>query len=532
VLSGNELEATGSEENGEIMDDKAQVTPMDSTVYRSLFRLGKHLLCESDVDRLLRQAMDYTIELAGAERGMIILLGPEGEVLFKTARDQNKQDIQEPRSEVSWTLIRKARDGRQPLFFPNALEEPTLKKSKSAGRLRILSVICIPLCYEKEIFGVVYIDNRSATGIFQENTYAFILEFTDFISIAAHHALERSRLVAKSESLERELRSRFQFESIVGHHPKMVDILRLVSQVADTDATVLITGETGTGKELVARALHFNSGRRDMPFITINCGALPENLLESELFGHIKGAFTGAVKDKTGWFERAHGGTMFLDEVGEMPPALQVKLLRVLQTGEYSPVGSTETRFCDVRVVAAASRDLNLHVQEENFREELYYRLNVIDVNMPSLRERREDIPVLVNHFIEQYGEKYHKKRLSLSGEAEAALMRYDFPGNVRELENIMQRALILAREEEIRVEDLPETVKLSGSPEMEIPSGSFQEAKQSLLERFEKTFIEKALTEHHGVVARAARAAGMDSKNFFQKMKKYRIKAAGFKRE
>ena len=194
-------------------------------------------------------------------------------------------------------------------------------------------------------------------------------------------------------TLEMELRSNYRFEFIVGHHPSMIKNLKLVSQIADTDATVLIIGESGTGKELIARALHYNCKRQDSPFVTINCGALPESLLESELFGHVKGAFTGAIKDKPGWFESANGGTIFLDEVCEMSPALQVKLLRILQTGDYSPVGSAENRKCSVRFVAATNQDLLAFVHEGKFREDLYFRLNVIDIELPPLRERKSDIP-------------------------------------------------------------------------------------------------------------------------------------------
>ncbi|MFQ6114992.1 MAG: sigma-54 interaction domain-containing protein, partial [bacterium] len=246
-------------------------------------------------------------------------------------------------------------------------------------------------------------------------------------------------------TLETELRSRYRFDFIVGHHPKMVMNLKLVSQIADTDATVLIHGESGTGKELIARALHYNSKRQYNPFVTINCGALPESLLESELFGHVRGSFTGAIKDKPGWFECAHGGTIFLDEVSEMTPALQVKLLRILQTGDYSPVGSTETRKCDVRFVAATNKDLPALVHEGKFREDLYFRLNVIDIEVPPLRERKSDIAFLSEYFMSLYGAKYGKEKVQMAQETEQRLFSYDFPGNVRELENIIQRCVLLA---------------------------------------------------------------------------------------
>ena len=206
---------------------------------------------------------------------------------------------------------------------------------------------------------------------------------------------------------EQELRNNYLFGSIIGHHPKIIEILKLISQVAATDATVLILGESGTGKELVARALFENSQKKDKSFIPINCGGLPENLLESELFGHQKGAFTGAQKDKMGWFERADGGTIFFDEVSEMTGHLQVKLLRILQTGEFSRVGSTEISYCNVRIIAATNKDLQILIKEGTFREDLYYRLNVIDINLPPLRKRRTDIPILIQHYLNLFGKKY-----------------------------------------------------------------------------------------------------------------------------
>jgi len=233
------------------------------------------------------------------------------------------------------------------------------------------------------------------------------------------------------ETLEKNLRSRYRFEFIVGHHPKMIKNLKLVSQIADTDATVLIQGESGTGKELIAHAIHYNSKRQDNPFVTINCGALPESLLESELFGHVKGAFTGAIKDKAGWFESARDGTIFLDEVCEMTCELQVKLLRILQTGEYTPVGSTENRKCNVRFVAATNKDLLALVHEGKFREDLYFRLNVIDLELPPLRERKSDIHLLIQHFMHLYTLKCEKKDVNISKDTEGLLLAYNFPGDV-----------------------------------------------------------------------------------------------------
>jgi transcriptional regulator with GAF, ATPase, and Fis domain len=309
----------------------------------------------------------------------------------------------------------------------------------------------------------------------------------------------------------------------------MIALLKTVAQVADSEVTVLIQGESGTGKELVARALHCNSRRCDHPFVPVNCAALPESLLESELFGHVRGAFTGAIKDKAGWFERAHGGTIFLDEVNEMTLPLQVKLLRVLQEGEYSRVGSTDLRRSDARVLAASSNDLKRLMEQGRFREELYYRLNVVDVWVPPLRERKCDIPLLARHFLKLYGDKFSKRDLRLAPETETILLAYDFPGNVRELENVIQRAVVLAEDDVIAPPLLPPALfHLRQSQEEK--SSSFKIAKAQALQKFEREYLTECLLAAQGCITHAAHIAGMDLKNFYAKMKRLGIDPHAFK--
>ena len=334
----------------------------------------------------------------------------------------------------------------------------------------------------------------------------------------------------QKNELEEELRGKYKFESIIGHHPK---ILKLVSQVADTDATILILGETGTGKEIIAQALHYNSSRKSRPFVPVNCGAIPEQLLESELFGHVRGAFTGAIKDKTGWFEAANSGTIFLDEINDMSPALQVRLLRVLQTGEYSRVGSTEICYCDVRIVSASSKQLQQLIKKGEFREEVYYRLNVVEIELPLLRERKSDIPILARFYLKKFADKAGKTNLYLSEKVESLLLSYDFPGNVRELVNIIQRAVVLVEKNTIEYHHLPETVlKYLGKG---IGKGkeyylSFQVSKQRALDQFEIDYIKNALKSTNGNITKAARISGMHVKNFFVKVKKYGINPNEYK--
>jgi len=505
----------------------------DQSVYQHLFQMGKKLLAEVEPDQLLAVAMDDAIAISGAERGMIILFDDAGDIQFQTARNLKKEDIENPEFQISRTIIEKVKTQKHPICHENALEESSLKRSKSVEELHLLSVICLPLKYRDGLFGVVYLDNRKFIGIFKPDTFSFVHEFTDYISLAAYQCLARKQLLNRKNQLEMELRGKYQFESIIGHHPKMVEILRLVARIADSDATVLIQGESGTGKELVAQALHYNSHRRDKPFIPVNCGAIPEQLLESELFGHVRGAFTGAVADKVGWFDRANGGTIFLDEVSDMSPALQVRLLRVLQTCEYARVGSTEIRHCDVRVVAASSRDLRELIREGNFREEVYYRLNVIDIQLPPLRERKSDVILIAHYYLNIFGAKQGKPNLKLSQAATNILAAYDYPGNIRELVNIIQRAVVLSEGDMVDVQHLPPNILPPAIHKNgKAHPASFRLAKQRVLEDFERRYIIDCLCTASGNITQASNIAGMHVKNFFVKMKAHGIEPNEFKNE
>jgi len=338
-------------------------------------------------------------------------------------------------------------------------------------------------------------------------------------------------LLNRVTSLEIELRSKRQFAEIIGHDKKMVQIFKLIDKIANSDVTVLIQGESGTGKDLIARSIHENSNRRDKLFVPINCGAFPEHLLESELFGYEKGAFTGAYKDKPGWFEVADGGTIFLDEISAMSLNLQVKLLRILQSGEFFRLGSTEIRHCDVRVIAATNKDLSKLMQDGKFREDLYFRLDVVNFEVPPLRDRRCDILPLIQHFLKKYNKKEKKSVKGLSQDAEALLLVYDFPGNVRELENIIHRGITLAETDRIELSDLPESLKQTGenliSPEKH---SSLTEAKRHAAENAEKQFIINSLKRTSGHISNPAKLAGIDVSNFHKLMNKHGIDPNGFK--
>lgn len=348
------------------------------------------------------------------------------------------------------------------------------------------------------------------------------------IEVVLQRALEFQRLNHENINLRRQLKAKYKFDNIVSDHEEMQSIFELVEKVSDSDSTVLIYGESGTGKELIARAVHYNSYRQDKPLVPINCGAIPGELLESELFGYEKGAFTGATHLRIGRFELANGGTVFLDEIGEMSPALQVKILRVLQEKEFERVGGTRTIKIDVRIIAATNKNLEELVANNQFRQDLYYRLNVIPVDLPPLRERVSDVPLLVSYFIDRFNTEKKRDIEGMAPEAMEMLMRYHWPGNVRELENLIERITILKGHGVITPEDLPEKLSRSMSngvvPDVDIPTGGldFDDAVQA----FERQLLTKALKRTHGVKSKAAELLHMNRTTLVEKVKKLRLEA------
>lgn len=350
----------------------------------------------------------------------------------------------------------------------------------------------------------------------------------DEIKVVVKKALDHLALQEENTYLKAQLKAKYKFENIVGNSDKMQKVFSLIDKVASTDSTVLILGESGTGKELVARALHYNSQRAQNPFVPVNCGAIPEELLESELFGHEKGAFTGAFRTRIGRFELANGGSIFLDEISEMSPTLQVKLLRVLQEREFERVGGIKSIKTDVRIIAATNRDLELEVSEGRFREDLYYRLNVIPLNLPPLRERNEDIPLLVKHFMTKYGQEKNGKTTGFGKKAMNMLLQYKWPGNVRELENLVERVLVLCETPEADLNDLPEKI-LAGSsadasalPQIDLPESGID--LSTAVSEFEKNIIIQALNRSNWVKNRAAKLLRVNRTTLVEKIKKQKL--------
>ncbi|MDD4858411.1 MAG: sigma-54 dependent transcriptional regulator [Candidatus Krumholzibacteria bacterium] len=369
------------------------------------------------------------------------------------------------------------------------------------------------------IIMTAYASTKTAIDALNRGAFHYLIKRAknDEIKMVIRNALDLHRVKNENMFLKKQLKKKDDFKEIIGKSEEIQGVFNLVNKVAETDSTILISGESGTGKELIAKAIHYRSGRANAPFVSINCGALPENLLESELFGHVKGSFTGAIRDKDGMFKVASGGTFFLDEVGETTLAIQVKLLRVLQEREIIPVGGTAPIKVDVRLIAATNADLEKAVKEERFRADLYYRLNVIPVVIPPLRDRRDDIPLLVEHFL-HIASGRSGRRKTISREAMELLTAYDWPGNVRELENIVERACILQEGDEINVEDLPDKVRHHSQERRKV----VMQETQMTLDELEKEYLVSVLEETNWQKKKASAILGINASTLYRKIQRY----------
>lgn len=370
-----------------------------------------------------------------------------------------------------------------------------------------------------------YASHDTAVKAMKEGAYDYITKpfKIDEIKLIIKNALEKKNLQKENSLLKQVVRDRYHFDNIIGQSPRMLALYDLLEKVSPTKTNILVTGESGTGKELVAKAIHYNSPRKDRPFVTLNCGAIPEPLIESELFGHMKGAFTDAIATKKGLFEVADEGTLFLDEISELPLLMQVKLLRVLQDREFKRVGGTEDLRVDVRIIAATNKDLEEAVREKRFREDLFYRLNVIQIKLPPLRERIDDIPRLVMHFLKKFSSELNKSISSVSPEAHRLLQDYAYPGNVRELQNIIERAVALETSEELTAQNLRSYLDdhlqiKKGGMDLDIPS----EGLEKFVEEIERTLLVKALDRTHGIKKKAAELLGINFRSMRYRLEKY----------
>ncbi len=471
-----------------------------------LYNLGHEIHARlEDTSAILDKIMTMAMETLDAERGFIALEDEStGELECEIIRDRTS-GLDAGGLSVSRTILHKVFREGLALLTENALQDSRLGEAKSIREFEIRSAVCVPLVFRDKTLGVIYLDNRSSVGSFSRDDLVFLSALGQLAGIALGNAALHRQVVQENRRLAEALKPRLQ---LLGTSPAMERVLTTIKKAAPSLVTVLIMGETGTGKELVARAIHDLSARREKPFVAVNCAAIPKELIESELFGYEKGAFTGAAGAADGKFRAADGGTIFLDEVADMSLDTQAKVLRVLEQREFQRVGGTQTFCVDVRVIAATNRDLRRAVEEGRFREDLYYRLNVIPVELPPLRERREDIPLLAEHFMAGRATK-------ISPRAAALLRTYAWPGNIRELRNCIDRAVVLGDGEVIQPEDLPPNVR---SQRGQVP------APAESLEHFERQFISRTLKTTHWRKSEAARLLGISRQTLDTKIKRYKI--------
>jgi len=537
-------------------------------------RITRELLRETDLGRLLRLIVDSAIALVGAERGFLLLDDSLGAMdserptdapadtspmRVRVARSFDHEDIPIPASRLSMGIAQKAIEVKQALLSVDAERDPRFSGMASVEDLRLRSVMCLPLIGSPErgnkVEGVLYVDNRLQQAAFSEDDLELMKLLADQASIAIRNARllaelreRHERLVhsgRKIELLNEQLgrkvrdrdtelavvraelgreRGRYDYTAIVGASDGLRRVFQQLDRIIESELPVLIAGESGTGKELIARAIHFNGPRKDKPFVTENCAALPDTLLESELFGHTRGAFTGAHRAKKGLLEQADGGTLLLDEIGEISPALQAKLLRVLEEEEFERVGGSTTLKVDVRMIATTNRDLSAEVKAGRFREDLYYRLHVLPIHVQPLRERTRDIVPLAHHFLQHYAGSNGTPTPELSAAAEARLTQWSWPGNVRELENVIQRAVVLLQGTMVEASDLvfgnasgPIGIVGSGASAAPMPLANRQ------LADIEREAILDTLQCTGGNKTEAARRLGVSARTLSNKMKLWR---------
>jgi transcriptional regulator with GAF, ATPase, and Fis domain len=474
-----------------------------------LLRISTGIGSLRDAELLGWTLLGMVFDVIPAERGAILLAEEDGEVRAQVAWDR----VHGPDHpvHVSQGILRRVMEERV-----SVLEE--------VGETGEQRVLCAPLMAGERCLGILYLDTANPETRFTSDD----LELVSAIAALAAMGIENARQFERLNQENQWLRAEASLtHDMVGRSAKMREVYQFIERVAPSDSTVLIGGESGTGKELAARAIHKNSPRKNQPFVALNCAAFTETLLESELFGHEKGAFTSAISQKKGFLEVAEGGTIFLDEVGELSPILQAKLLRVLQEREFMRVGGTRTIKINVRFLAATNRDLQKAVQEEKFRGDLFHRLNVISVTLPALREHPEDIPLLAAHFVARYAEKCNREVRGISEPARACLQQYEWPGNIRELENAMERAVVVGSSEWILPEDLPETVVETGAA-----SGAAPAKYHEAIRKLKKELILNALEQSGGSVTEAAKGLGVHGNYLHRLMKNLDLRATAKKQK
>jgi transcriptional regulator with GAF, ATPase, and Fis domain len=485
--------------------DPAAERSFEVSGMRKLADFSERLTSTKTVQEQLELLVDSMVEVTHAQKGFVVLLR-DGEAQVTVARNLRQQDLPPSVQHLSDSIIARVIETRRPLIVSDALHDTMFQSSESVMNLRLSSVMCAPLVARDQLLGVIYVGNDDVVSLFEESSLDVLSVFASQGALILQNALLADELRTDRDHLAAELKDK-RFGDIIGSCPSMLDVFRKVERVAGADVNVLVTGETGTGKELIAREIHRRSNRAQGPLVVVNCGAIPENLMESELFGHVRGAFTGAVQTRPGKFQQASGGTLFLDEIGELPVALQVKLLRALQEREVIKVGESRPEKVDIRVVAATNRELEGEIRQGHFREDLYYRLNVVNLHLPPLRERGEDVVVLAKYLLKKYAEELASKVRGFTPNALVAIRKYEWPGNVRQLENRLKKAIVLCDKSLVGPEDLD----------------LFPEALQDILplpqarEDFTRRYILEVLERNGGNRTKTARDLGVDPRTVFR---------------
>lgn len=492
-----------------------------------LFEISQILARSMDISEILKPVLRAMAEKLEMLRGTITLLNREtGEISIEEAYGLSETQRERGKYRIGEGITGKVIQTGEPAVIKDISEEPLfLNRTGARINKKDVSFICVPIKIGNEVIGALSVDRLFSDEVFLKEDVRLLSIIASMIAQAVRLRQsaqeEKQRLINENKRLKEELRERFKPSNIIGESKAMHEVYDIIGRVADADTTVLLRGESGVGKELVAHAIHYNSQRSANPFIRINCAALPENLIESELFGHEKGAFTGAITTRRGRFELADKGTIFLDEIGDLPIQTQVKLLRVLQEREFERLGSEKNIKVNVRIIAATSRNLEELVNLGRFREDLYYRLNVVPIFIPPLRERREDIPLLIEHFLNKFNKK-HRKKVLLPKNVIKTLINYDWPGNVRELENTMERLVVMSVDGNITALDLPINIK-----EQSIKTRHTFRVKTALpstIEEIEKAKIIDAMQKTGWVQVKAARLLGITPRQIGYKIRKYNI--------
>ena len=480
---------------------------------RKLYEFSEKLMTTAGIDALLETMLDAVIEVTGAEKGLILLMDdaftgassePNARPVIRASRNVRGEGMADP--SISDSIVRKVLETGRPLIVSDALTDTQFATSESVVALKLSSVICAPLVAQGHVCGALYCGNDRVKGLFDRSQLDVLSIFASQASLILQNAMLLSALRADKDRLSAELKDK-RFGDIIGVCPSMLEVFRKLQKVATTDISVLITGETGTGKELIARELHRRSGRAQGPFVVINCGAIPENLIESELFGHVRGAFTGAVGTRPGKFQVADHGTLFLDEIGELPVNLQVKLLRALQERVVFRVGDSRPEKVDIRVVAATNRVLEEEIRVGHFREDLYYRLNVVNLWLPPLRERGDDVLIIAKALLSKYADEYRSTVQGFTPQALASIKKSLWPGNIRQLENRIKKALVLCEHTLLSPEDL------DLGKEGETGILPLEKAK----EEFQRKYVLDVLERNNGNRTQTARDLGVDPRTIFR---------------